>query len=85
MEANKEGDDMSYKITYRDGRIAVWPEYDDAIADILHDYPDAEIGHSGDLEDGGDRTIAWETEEDSINDDGANSIASITDTRKVTI
>ncbi len=44
---------------------------------ILAEYPDAEIGHDGDLSEGGDRTLAWANEADSINDDGKNAIASI--------
>lgn len=35
------------------------------------------VGHDGDLEGGGDRTLAWRTEADSIDDDGARTYARI--------
>ena len=35
------------------------------------------VGHSGDLEDGGDRTLIWASEADAGNDDGAKAIATI--------
>lgn len=35
------------------------------------------VGHSGDLEDGGDRTLIWASEADAENDDGAKAIATI--------
>ena len=38
---------------------------------------DAEIGHDGDLTDGGDRTLFWACEEDSVDDDGKRAAGSI--------
>ena len=35
------------------------------------------VGHSGDLEDGGDRTLVWASAADAENDDGAKAIATI--------
>lgn len=49
----------------------------DAEAYILRRWPDAEIGHDGDLSEGGDRTLFWECEEDSVNDAGYKALGSI--------
>ena len=48
-----------------------------AKAFIRKAYPSAVIGHDGDLSDGGDRTLCWADEDSSVNDDGANAVASI--------
>lgn len=51
---------------------------DAAEAAVRAAYPDAEIGHDGDLRDvAGDRTLCWACEEDSIDDDGARAVCSI--------
>ena len=68
---------MQVQISYTDGRTADYDSYDDAVAAIEAAYPDAEIGHDGDLTDGGDRTLCWACESDSQNDDGAKAVASI--------
>jgi len=70
---------MTYRISYADGRPDVECEtYGDAIATIESEYGlDAEIGHSGGLDEGGDRTLCWADEESSVNDDGARSVAEI--------
>jgi hypothetical protein len=44
---------------------------------VRESYPDSEIGHDGDISEGGDRTLCWATEDDSVNDDGARAICSI--------
>lgn len=64
-------------ISYTDGRTADYDSYDAAVASIAAEYAGAEIGHSGDMTDGGDRTLCWADEASSVNDDGANAIASI--------
>lgn len=35
------------------------------------------VGHSGDLADGGDRTLIWTTPAEAENDDGAHAVAEI--------
>lgn len=64
-------------VSYTDGRTADFDNYDAAVDAIEAQYEDAEIGHSGDLQDGGDRTLCWADEANSVNDDGANAVASI--------
>ena len=68
----------TYKIEWANGQSEMGiPSISAAEAIIYAAYPDAEIGHSGDLSDGGDRTLAWATEEDSVDDDGAHSCCEI--------
>lgn len=67
-----------YTITYTDGRHDVECEtYEMAVAAIESEWQGAEIGHDGDLSDGGERTLCWADEESSINDAGARAVASI--------
>lgn len=40
-------------------------------------YPDCEIGHAGDIAEGGERTLVWRTEEESRDDDGARAVCEI--------
>jgi hypothetical protein len=61
------------------GRVDEYNSYDEAVAAIRAEHPDAEIGHAGDLSDGGDRTLVWADEAASVDDDGARAIASIRD------
>jgi hypothetical protein len=65
-------------IRYSDGRSEVETDtYGEALDAITAEWPDAEIGHDGDLTDHGDRTLCWADEESSRNDDGAHAVASI--------
>lgn len=70
---------MMYKIDFSNGdRSAIYEDYDKAIEAIRELYGnDVEIGHDGDLSDGGDRTLIWDNEEDSLNDSGYKAVASI--------
>lgn len=68
----------TYEIHYSNGRVERDIEtYEAAVNRLRAEYPDAEIGHSGDLADFGDRTLCWASEEDSVDDDGARAVASI--------
>jgi hypothetical protein len=51
--------------------------YEDAKFLCAESYEDAVIGHDGDLESGGDRTLVWANEEDAKDDDGSRAVASI--------
>jgi hypothetical protein len=70
-----------YEISYSDGRRATTETLDGAIALLLAEYPDLEYGHDGDLSDGGDKTLAWACEQDSLGDAGQNAVASIREAR----
>jgi len=67
----------SFTITYADGNTEHCQNYRAALEAILSQYPEAEIGHDGDIPDGGDRTLCWEDEAASLDDDGAHAIANI--------
>lgn len=67
-----------YEINFTDGRTVLGCRtHAEAVAAILAEWPDGAIGHDGDLTEGGDRTLAWASEEDSVNDAGQNAVASI--------
>ena len=68
----------TYKITWSHGHtdygFATYEAAKEAVKSVLSE---AEIGHDGDISDGGERTLFWESEEDSIDDDGAKAAGSI--------
>lgn len=69
---------MPYKISYTNGeRADSFDTLEEAKSAILARWPDAKIGHDGDLEGFGDRTLFWENEEASTEDDGAFALGSI--------
>ncbi len=69
---------IPYEIRWTGGLIERdFGTYAKAIEWVLLDYEDAVIGHSGDLQDGGDRTLCWRTEDDAANDDGQRAVCSI--------
>lgn len=51
--------------------------YEEAVSRVRSVYPNAEIGHSGDISEGGERTLCWIDEETSKNDDGSRACCSI--------
>lgn len=69
---------MGYTISWSDGREDDGIEtYQEACTLVTAEYEDALIGHDGDLEGGGDRTLCWADEASSINDPGVNAVAEI--------
>lgn len=67
----------TYETRYSDGRVETHGTYAEAVAAFAAEHEGCEIGHDGDLQDGGERTLCWASEEDSIDDDGARATASI--------
>lgn len=68
----------AYRIDWADGaQSGILETYEQACAAVLASYPEAEIGHDGDLAEGGDRTLCWSDAESSIDDDGRLAICSI--------
>ena len=51
--------------------------YEDAQAAVTAVHPDAAIGHDGDIDGGGERTLCWVDEETSRDDDGVRACCSI--------
>lgn len=68
---------MGYRIDWTDGSSEPAETHDQAAAIIRERYGDAEVGHCGDLPDGGDRTLAWASPEDADDDSGAKACAVI--------
>lgn len=68
---------VEFVIRFAAGGEARVETYSEAI-ELLRARGCQEIGHTGDLEDGGDRTLAWLTAADAQNDDGARSFAAVT-------
>lgn len=70
----------TYTISFSNGRRSETIEgsYAEAV-EYVRDLcgADVEIGHDGDLEGGGDRTLFWASEEEAVNDDGARALGSI--------
>ena len=60
------------------GKVATASTWESVVRYIRDRYPDAVIGHPGDMEDGGDRTHCWESEVDPESGDMPLIIASIT-------
>lgn len=51
--------------------------YADAVAEVALTLDGCVIGHPGDLSDGGDRTLVWDSEDDAAGDDGAHAIGAL--------
>jgi hypothetical protein len=67
-----------YYLHFTNGRKdTIVDSYRAAIAMMQAEYPNAVTEHDGDLTDGGDCTWIWAYEASSVNDDGANAVASI--------
>ena len=66
----------TYTIIFSDGRkVEVEGSYQDALAELP---ASAEIvGHSGDLTEGGERTLFWASDEDAEDDDGRRALGEI--------
>jgi hypothetical protein len=67
----------NYSVRWSNGTERRYETYEAATAAVLESYPGAEIGHDGDISEGGYRTLCWATEDDSVNDDGAKAVCSI--------
>ena len=69
----------TYRISYTNGATAETHEtYEAAVASLRAEFGAAAvIGHDGDLQGFGDRTLCWESEDDAQDDDGARAVASI--------
>lgn len=68
---------MGYRVGHSDGRIEYADTHGDACALIEARYGEVIIGHPGDIPSGGDRTLAWLTDEDADGDDGRRACAVI--------
>ena len=71
-------DIIGYKVTWsHTSQVERFETYDEAVAAVVVVFPDASIGHDGDISGGGERTLVWRNEGAQIDDDGARAVASI--------
>lgn len=74
----------SYKIVWAHGQTDYgFGSLDAAEETIRTVLSEAEIGHDGDLSDGGERTLFWSSAEDAENDDGVRAAGKIVRTEAV--
>jgi hypothetical protein len=68
----------TYEIRHSDGRVdGGFATVDDAAIALQREYPTLFWGHSGDLDDGGERTLCWASLRDSEDDYGSSAVAAI--------
>lgn len=68
----------TYAIKHSHGRTETgFATYEDAIAAVRSVYQSAAVGHSGDISDGGERTLVWADEETAHESDGSRACAVI--------
>jgi hypothetical protein len=60
------------------GDVVTASTWEGVVRWIRQRYPNAEIGHDGDMEEGGTRTLCWADADDAANYVVAKAIASIT-------
>lgn len=66
-----------FEIVTASGRRKSFGCYEAAKDAAMGWWPSCVIGHAGDLSDGGDRTLIWETEDAASSDAGVLAIAKI--------
>ena len=73
-------DTATYKIAHSHGQTETGIDtYEEALERVRAVYgANCEIGHDGDLTDGGDRTLVWDSAEIAEDDDGSRACAKIT-------
>ncbi len=71
-------DTFSLKHLYdRAGRTETFGSYKAAVEAARQIWKHAEIGHTGDISDGGERTLVWASKEDAESEDGSRAVAAI--------
>lgn len=66
--------ETTYAIKHSHGQTDTGYEtYEAACAAVRRVYSDAEIGHDGDISQGGERTLCWASAEAAANDDGSRA------------
>lgn len=68
---------ITYRVEIMAEPIYLADTYEEAVAYVQEQLPGCEMGHAGDITDGGDRTLVWVDEADAENDDGSRAIAEI--------
>ena len=67
----------TYRVEIMAEPIYVADSYEQAVSMVMQHLPGCEIGHAGDITDGGQRTLVWADEADAEGDDGSQAVAVI--------
>lgn len=67
----------TYLVRIMSEPIVLADSYNEAVETVRRHLPGCELGHPGDITDGGDRTLVWVDEADAEGDDGSQAIAEI--------
>jgi hypothetical protein len=67
----------NYALQYSNGQTETYDTYEDAVAAYLTSRAHGVVGHSGDVSEGGERSLCWSSEELAKDDDGSRADASI--------
>jgi hypothetical protein len=68
----------TYKITWsHTSAVETFDTYEEAVAAVEAVLSEPEIGHDGDISEGGERTLFWASSELATNDDGSRAAGSI--------
>jgi len=68
---------IGYRVEIMGQPIYLADSYGEAVAMVQQQLADCELGHAGDITDGGERTLVWASEEDAEGDDGSQAVAVI--------
>jgi hypothetical protein len=67
----------TFRIVWNNGKTETHPTYVEAMTAVGLAHDAVVIGHSGDIADGGLRTLFWATQADAENDAGAKALGRI--------
>ena len=73
----------TYRLRFSHGATSTHETYEDALRAVVSVHPGAVTTHPGDIDDGGESTLCWASEEDAENDPGTLAIAKITKRHEV--
>ena len=68
---------MSFSVKHSNGINEAYDTYEEAVAALVSVYGTPEIGHPGDISEGGETTLVWGSAELALDDDGARACAKI--------
>jgi hypothetical protein len=70
-------DTVGFSLRFSNGQRSIFATYEEAEEAARAVWSDAAIGHSGDIVEGGERTLIWPSAKLAENDDGSRACASI--------
>lgn len=76
---------ITYRIEIMAEPVYITDSYAEAVAMVQQHLPGCEMGHAGDITDGGQRTLVWADAADADGDDGSQAVAVIVRRGEVTL